>query len=213
MRREEWNHPMGGRVVLLGSVFGLASEGDQVRDALEDVAYERLLLGISREALRAIEEREGEPPVVDPEDLEPLTQLYLAALTRFGPVAVPAPELYAAWRHATRRDVPVTAIDLSDAAHTEAYVDNVSVWETIRKERRQRKRARRVDETSDVHAFAAAWDDVFFPTKGLRRVERERERHMAHQVLEASQGGVVAAIVPDERLDGILAHLAAFEDA
>lgn len=214
MRRQEWRHPTGGRVVLLGSVFGLASERDRVLEALEAVPYERLLLGISREALEAIDAHDGQPPPVDPDGLEPMTQFYLAELARFGPVTVPAAELYAAWRHAEDEDVPVEAIDLSDAAHTEAYVENVSVWETIRKEKRQRKRARRVEPTDDVHAFVAAWDDVFYPTKGLKRVERERERHMAHQVMEAAQRPhTVAAVVPDERLDGILDHLATWQDA
>ncbi len=214
MRRETWDHPSGGRAILLGSVFGLAAEQEQVGKALENLAYERLLLGISREALEAIEEREGDPPPVEPADLEPMTQLYLAELTRFGPVHVPAAELYTAWRDATRQDVPVQAIDLSDAAHTEEYVQNVSVWETIRKEKRQRKRARRLEETEDVHDFVAAWDDVFFPTKGLRSVERARERHMAHQIVEAAQDvQAVAVLVPDERLDGILAQLSTFDEA
>lgn len=214
MRHKTWDHPTGGRAVLLGSVFGLASEQDRVERALEAASYERLLLGISREALDAIEVHEGDPPPVDPEDLEPMTQVYLAQLARFGPVHVPAAELYIAWRHATGQYVSVEAIDMSDAAHTEAYVQNVSVWETIRKERRQRKRARQIDETDDVHEFVAAWDDVFFPTKGLKRVERARERHMAQQVLEATQDvRRLVAVVPDERLDGIVGRLAEFDDA
>lgn len=209
MRREDWSHPLGGRAVLLGTVFGLAVEAEEVLRELGRIEYDRLLLGISREALDAIEEHDGAPPEVDVEDLEPITQLYLTALSRFGPTQVPAPELYVAWAHATEQDAVVEAIDLSDVAHTEAYVDNVSVWETFWKERRQRKRAAKIDQVDDARRLAHAWDRIFFPTKGLRRVERERERHMAHQILEASQAeATVVAVVPEERLDGILADLA-----
>jgi hypothetical protein len=99
--------------------------------------------------------------------------------------------------------VPVTAIDLDDAAHTESYVQHVSVWETLRKERRQLKAGMKLADEADLERFVHAWDQVFFPTKGLRAVEEARERAMTLALLNVPAGKRAVAIVPLERLPGI----------
>jgi hypothetical protein len=61
----------------------------------------------------------------------------------------------------------------------------------------------------DLEAFVKQWDEVFFPTKGLRAVEAAREEHMAQAIRSHSEAaGQVIAVVPLERMDGVLDRLA-----
>jgi hypothetical protein len=207
-RDEEWVAPSGAHVVVAGSVFGLESEAEAVGRVLDTGVFEGVLLGISKEALESL----AEPaPEVDEEELGPVTREYLKQLARFGATKVPAPDLYSAYSHAIKNGWRVEAIDLDDAAHTEAYVKHVGVLENIRKEKRQLRAAKEAAEVTGLDEFVTAWDRIFFATKGLRAVEQERERAMAHGIRTAvAQGrGRWLALVPRERLDGVLAALRA----
>jgi hypothetical protein len=208
-RTVEWPAPQGATVLVWGSVFGLTAEADALERRLETGRFDRVLLGASAEAVAAIAAADGVPPAVEATTLGPVGSLYLDQLSRFGTVHMPALELYAAWRYARDHDVPVAAIDLDDAAHTEAYVDNVSLIENIRKEKRQMRNASRLGTVDDLEAFVKQWDEVFFPTKGLRAVEAAREEHMAQAIRSHSEAaGQVIAVVPLERMDGVLDRLA-----
>lgn len=133
--------------------------------------------------------------------LDPIQHHLLQLLQRFGAVALPSPDLQAAYRWALDNDATIEALDMDDDLHTDVYVAANKFWDVVRNNRMQKKLlAMRFEDATDAADLVRRFDAVQMRLKALRHVEEAREQHMAKRL---SQLQDAVAIVPLARLDGI----------
>lgn len=197
------------KVALLGTVTGLVREADRVREAVRELAPERIAVGISPGELATLQRLAADDVEADVEvPISDADEAYAQHLSRFGKVRLPPPSYQRAVELAGDRDLPITALDLDEDAYTDAYTDHVGAIDLIRKGRRERKLAKRGVEAETAVEFARAWDATLLKIGGLREVEELREAHMAEQVRRLCREATRILVVVDAaRLDGIEALL------
>lgn len=201
--------PDGAHVTLLGGILGVASDVARLEQALAAGRWDAILLGIPFEDLDAIRatvgherEREFERDSTD--------DVYLRGLERFEAPVIPPPDLYAAYEWASGRGVSVEAIDLGDEAHADAWTRRVGMFELLRNNRRTRKLPQVVFRAKTLDEFAVEWDRTVNDSKGLRKVQDEREEWMASRIHRIStEKRSLFALVPLARLDGLRGALEA----
>lgn len=202
-RRVDLRSPQGTRVTLLGGIVGVASDQERLRQTLLGGAFDAVLLGVPFEDLDAVRATDGAEATKEFEQDE-TSELYFERVRRFEPVVIPPPDLYEAFRHATAHQLPVEAIDLGDEAHTEVFARHVGMFEVLRNNRALRRLAAREFRSGDLDAFVIAWDAALYPSKGLRRVQQEREAWMAQRIQQScASRRAVFALVPLARLAGV----------
>ena len=201
----------GGEVVLVATVQGLVAEAERVRAAFEEVRPRSVALGVSPESAAALlryQPVEG----VDPfEDLPDAEFAYSVRLQEYGPVALPPPDLVEAARLAQASGVPVHGADLPEASYEDVFAAEVSAWGLLRYGRVQRKLAKRPPKAEDARSFALAWDASVRRVKGIDRVEKAREEHIAGSARSIARqvGSPVLLVVDAAREAGVLQGLAA----
>lgn len=193
----------GRTVILAGGILGLAEEAKRVHQFLQDHPVERVLLGIPFEDLDAIKAtREHHEDGTFEKD--PVDEMYVDLLARYGPVQVPPGDLYAAFEHARSKGVPVDAIDLGDEGHSDIWAKKVGIFELMRNNRRLKRLDQLAFEAPTARGFADEWDQALFPSKGLRAVQDEREAWMGRRIADLSKGSkAVFALVPLARMKGV----------
>jgi hypothetical protein len=197
----------GGTVVLAGGILGLEEDGPEVARFLSQDLSNGILLGIPFEDLDAIKGTSGKEQATE-FDRDEADEIYLQALKKFGPVKVPPTDLYAAYAHAEAARVPIEAIALGDEGHSTVYTEHVGMFELMRNNRRLRDLKQAAFEARTPMEFAREWDEHLFPTKGLRRVQQEREAWMAQRVASlATPDRRLFALVPLARWEGVVDRL------
>lgn len=159
--------------------------------------------------------RRGEMPTQTGTDEAPIAGLDAASvrllqlLGRFGPTAIPSPDLQSAYAAAQDAGTPVAAIDLDDAAHAESFTKLVKVRHLMRSNSRERRLlAQEFRGARDAYELVQAWDEEQTTVKPLAAVERLREHHMAVQLRElAARSSRLLAVVPAARFAGVVADL------
>lgn len=201
--------PAGARCAVLGGILGVADDVAVLHRALADESWSAILLGIPFEDLDAVratagheQEKEFRRDATD--------EIYFQQLQRFAPPVVPPPDLYAAFAHATQRGLPLEAIDLGDEAHADSWTRNVGMLELLRSNRAQKKLPARAFVSTNPEMFALEWDGVLNATRGMKKVQAEREAWMAQRIDDLSRSHpALFALVPLARLDGLRATLEA----
>lgn len=134
--------------------------------------------------------------------LDPVQHHLLQLLQRFGDVALPSPDLDAAYRWALDHDARVEALDMDDETHTDVYVAANRFWDVLKNNRMQKKLlAMTFNEAEDAEDLVRRFDAVQLRLKALRSVEEAREAHMAMRLADLE--GSVVAVVPLARLHGV----------
>lgn len=207
IRAQRLRTPTGGTLTLAGGILGLAEDEAEATRLLEEQPWDILLLGIPFEDLDAIRATNGSEITKEFEQ-DSTDDLYLKLLGKFGRVRVPPPDLYATFRLAQVRKIPIEAIDLGDEAHSIAWTQNVGMFELLRNNRRLKHLDKERFESQTAEAFAHEWDEVLFPTKGLKKVQAERETWMTQRIVRETKAYPrVFALVPLARSRGIQARL------
>ncbi|MEK6985835.1 MAG: hypothetical protein AABX89_05600 [Candidatus Thermoplasmatota archaeon] len=143
--------------------------------------------------------------------LDLATAHLLHLLTRFGPTGPVPSDLVAAQRAATASSIPMVAIDLDDAAHTERVTKELGMLGLLGRSRADRAVLKQTfPDAATAHDLAIRFDAVRCRAKGLRRVEEAREAEMAARLTElAARNASILAVVPVVRLAGIVRRLGA----
>ena len=197
--------PRGQSVIVVGGILGLASDEPLARNAFMDAKPEEVLLGVPYEDLDAIRATSGKEESSEFETGD-IDDDYVRRLKSFGDVRTPPPDLYSVFRLAEEKKIPVRAIDLGDLAYTEAYTQNVGMFEVLRSNRNQRKLPDREIEAATVEEFAVRWDDAVYPTKGLQKLQALREEEMV-SCIEKTVPTRVLALLPLARMTGVIERL------
>jgi hypothetical protein len=199
----------GGEVVVLATVQGLVAEAERVRAAFDAVSPRAVALGISPEAAGALLRHQPVEGVDLFDELPDAEFAYAVRLQEYGEVGLPPPDLLEAARLAKERGVTLYGADLPEEKYEDVFAAEVSAWGLLRYGRVQRKLVKRPPAAPDARAFALAWDAAVRRVKGIDRVEKAREAHVAAsaRTLARQAGGPVLLVVDAAREAGVLQAL------
>ncbi|HLE46826.1 MAG TPA: hypothetical protein VI818_00900 [Candidatus Thermoplasmatota archaeon] len=199
--------PGGERVVIVGGILGLEADAEILQSEFDRERPNSVLLGVPYEDLDAVRATKGKEAETEFASTD-MDEAYLLRLSEFGLVKSPPPDLYRAYELAERFHLAVEAIDLGDEAFTERYTHHVGMLEVLRSNRNQRKLVAREFEVHSAEDFALQWDDAMFPTKGLQKVQEDREAHMVDRIQTLSRNaGLHLALLPLPRAIGVFDKL------
>lgn len=195
----------GSRVHVLGVVNGLVSEEAKVAKAMGELLPEAVGVSMSKEQLAALRLRDTWSEY----DLSPLEAAYKDLMQSFGEVRLPSPAYVKALELSESSGRPIIPIDLNDEQYTEHYCDKVGALDLVREGAFGRGVRRKRFDGSSPESLALDWDRRVNKAKGFRRLEEERERHMALALVRmATRYRIVLAVVEYERSEGVARRLA-----
>lgn len=220
-RRRQETHPrryegtLGGtRIVLLGTIQGLAGEAEQLQQAWDarGGAPTALALGVPPEDVSNLKQigRDGVESFMDQElDTGSYEDWILPQLSAFGDIAMPPDELLLAERLAREHDAPLVSVDLDDEAYADLYVKHISGFQMVRGQLRQKRAvADAAQRAGSPEELMLIWDESLTSIRGYRRFEEERERFIAKRLQQVAQEHTrVIAVVPYARVSGIAEEL------
>jgi hypothetical protein len=195
---------IGGNLLLLAPVRGLASEGPAVIRAIDGHAADVVGLGTSPEELGGLVEyfvRSAAEPVV------PLTSAErseVRGLVRFGEVSVPNPSFLEVLRWAERHGVPAEALDPSEDRTASLFAENIGYLELVRRTVRERGVSRNPPAPTSADEYALQWDRQVAGGRGSREFAAARDRYLvrASRRLAANHSRVVV-VIDRERFEGV----------
>lgn len=195
-----------GDITILGTLKGLVSEGEMVKDAFEISEPDVIGIHIGKEeisGLKAVVNGEVENAY-----LSSYEKVYARELSEFGEVQIPPPSLVKAYEIATNKNVPVRALDFDEEKYSAVYTELIDGMTLIRQSLRLKRINRRKFKMVTPEDFILEWDRVVNKFKGFRRLEDRREKRMAQRIRSLSKKfGNVLAIVEFERMEGIIRNL------
>jgi len=200
----------GSRVVLVGAVKGLVSEGVMVGAEIRSERPDAVCLHISKEEL------EGLKAVVKGKVrstyLSSYEKVYAKKLSRFGEVQIPPPSLVEAYRAARELGIPCYHLDMDDGRYSRVYTKNIGGLPMVMQSLRLKRVHRRKFKGGTPQRFSVEWDSVVNRFGGYRRVEEARETYMAERILKLTRKHAkLLAVLEYERMRGIMDALVEME--
>lgn len=200
--------PAGRATLVVGSVRGLRSEGPRVLERLDAFRPSLVGLGLSPEELAGVRDyfvgTLAEPLV----PLAPSETAEVRALARYGEVGLPNPTLSAVLEWGVSHDVPVRAIDPTEADYAELFAESIGYTELLRRTLRERRISRNPPRPATADEFALAWARPPGASGGSARLARAREARVA-AALRAMGAPTdrVAVVVDRERFELLVDEL------
>jgi len=187
-------------VNVLGVLKGLVSESSKVEKAIATLNPDVVGLSVSPEELEALKVKEDYSLY----EMSTLEEVYSVYMESFGPISLPTPAYVKALDLCQEKEIPIVAIDLSDADFTEAYCQYIGATEMVREAFFTRSIGRKKFDISSPEAFALDWDRRLNKAKGFRLLEMEREKHMAQKLFElVDKHSIILAVIEYERSDAV----------
>ncbi|MEM2838650.1 MAG: hypothetical protein QXE18_00960 [Thermoplasmata archaeon] len=191
----------GKNLYFLDVVRGLKQEAERVLRAVEKVRPEIIAMSISKEEIEGLKDYVKEPYEVEMSRYE---ELYAERLSKFGDVYLPPPCYLAGLEVAEKNGIELIGIDMDDEAHTTAYCALVNGRELLIHSMRLKFLRLQSFKADNPWDFAIKWDRKVNNLRGLRELERERERYMAEELRKLSLTKKrIMAILDVERAEGI----------
>ena len=199
------------RIVLVGTIQGLAGEARHVQQAWDSFGPEGasiIALGVPPEDVRNLQRigREGVAAFMAEElDTGSYEESFLPQLSRFGDIAMPPDDLLLAEELSRRHGRPLVGLDLDDEAHADLYTESVGGIEMLRSQMRLKKLVgKRAEAASTPEELVLLWDSTFMALKGHRKMEEERERVMAERIRAlAGEHPRLLVVVALARMEGV----------
>jgi pheromone shutdown protein TraB len=193
-------------VMVLGTIKGLVSERELVREAALLHEPDIIAVHIGKEELRGLEAVvTGE---VKNTYLSSYEKVYARELSRFGEVQIPPPSLVESMEIAGELDIPLAHLDYGDEKYSTLYTKYVGGMTMIRQSLRLKKVNKRKFRSSTAEEFVAEWDETANRLKGYKKLEESRERRMASRIRKLTgRYGRIMAVVELERKEGIIKNL------
>jgi pheromone shutdown protein TraB len=191
---------------VLGVVRGLEKEGDRVRDTFKRTKPGLIAVSLSKEDLDIIRDSPGKREKATASNFE--EEVYILVLGKFGEIIKPPPCYAAAVDLGRKNDVPCTPIDMDDEEFTDAFCRNVSTFELYRQSRGAKRLRRTKFKASTPEEFVLEFDKSVNRLEGYRKLEEDRERHMADKLAKLSKKWKsILAVIELERLEGVKAQV------
>ncbi len=196
----------GRRVAVLGTVKGLTNESRLVEMAAREIGPEAIAVHIGKEELKGLESvLDGD---VDSAPLSSYEKVYARKLSVFGDIQIPPPSLVEALRAARSRKIPCLPLDFNDERYSSVYTRHIDGLTMIRQSLRLKRVNRKRFPKDDLEGFTVKWDRVANAMRGFRKLEKEREGHMARRIGSLSgRYDPLLCVVELERKNGILEEI------
>ncbi|MBI5000940.1 MAG: hypothetical protein HZB92_05370 [Euryarchaeota archaeon] len=194
----------GKSLTILEVIRGLVSEKGKVESALHEVKPEVVFLSIAPEELGALRDWKGKD--AGPATLE--EKLYVQGLEEFGEVSKPPQCFLAALAHEKEMGFKVKAVDMEEERFSAMYCQAVTGIDLMRMNMRKGSLARAKFNLSSPEAFVKDWDRRIHAVPGLRKVDLNREAHIAKRTVELMKEVKNALLVVEiERAEGVVRQL------
>ncbi len=190
-----------------GTIKGLVSEREKLRNLFTEFKPEVMFLGISPEEMRGLERYLKEPFDIEPEDYE---VIYGLKLERYGEVGLPVPTYLEAFTLSRKEGVDMIPIDMPDEEFSDLYVNTIDIFHLMHFNFRKRKIWRKKFEAETPEEFVLMWDKEVNKIPQYRKIENEREKYMSRRIKELlKERGEkkIMIIIELERLHGVLDNL------
>ncbi|NLI74534.1 MAG: hypothetical protein GX369_07180 [Euryarchaeota archaeon] len=190
----------GSDIAILPAIKGLVSEGDIIAKAICDIMPDAVGISVSREELEALNDKS----VYDNYEMSVLEEVYANNLSTFGEIELPAPCYVSAIDTCKVQGISVIPLDINDIDYTEIYCQRIKAGDMMRDAFFTRRANRKKFDLSSPMAFALDWDRTVNKSRGFRRLQQDREEHMAaslHNMSRLHQR--ILAIVEIERARGV----------
>ena len=197
----------GKDVLFFGTIKGLVSEREKLRELFENFKAQIMLLGISPEEFSGLEKYLEEPFEIDPDDYE---VIYALKLEKYGEVGLPVPTYLEAFAISKNNGIKLIPIDMPDKEYSDLFVNTIDFFHIMRFNFRKRKVWRKNFEANTPEEFVMLWDREVNKIPQYRKIEDEREKYMGRKIkelLEEIEEKRIIVIVELERLYGILDNL------
>jgi hypothetical protein len=105
------------------------------------------------------------------------------------------------------RGVKIRAIDMDEESFTDFYVKNVSTVDLIVHSQRVKRVKRMRFRAKTAREFVLEWDSYINRTRGLRKVEKQRESTMAQNLAKLPRKYKRVLVLMDlERMEGVMSR-------
>ncbi len=190
-----------------GTIKGLVSEREKLRNLFTEFKPEVMFLGISPEEMKGLERYLKEPFDIEPEDYE---VIYGLKLERYGEVGLPVPTYLEAFALSRKDGVDMIPIDMTDEEFSDLYVNTIDIFHLMHFNFRKRKIWRKKFEAETPEEFVLMWDKEVNKIPQYRKIENEREKYMSRRIkelLKERSEKKIMIIIELERLHGVLDNL------
>ncbi len=194
-------------MLFFGTIKGLVSEREKLRELFEDFKPEVIFLGMSTEELSGLERYLKEPFDIEPEDYE---VIYGLKLERYGEVGLPVPTYLEAFSISKSNSLELVPIDMPDEEFSDLFVNTIDIFHIMHFNFRKRKLWRKKFDVETPEEFVMLWDREVNKIPQYRKIENERERYMGAKIkelLERRNEKKIMIIVELERLHGVLENM------
>ncbi len=190
------------RVVLLGVNKALKESGRLVEELLTAESFDVVMLSITDEEVEGLRQYIRNPVEVEMDDVEIIYEFYMK---KFGDTSIPPEAYVTAVRIADKKGLEVKGIDIPSGIYEDIFVGNVQLTDMILLSLRRRRLLKKKWDLSDPERFASQWDS-YLNKGGYMKVEKERAKHMALEILSGKRQST-AVIVESERYRDLVINL------
>lgn len=193
-------------IIVLAVISGLDSEIGIIRDTLGRHRPDAIGLSVTEAQLDYLRKlnASGEQPEPEYSDFD---LFYIREMSRFGRVIMPSPSHIYAVGVADETETRIIGLDMDEESYANRYMQLVGPASLFLDSILRKRRMKRHLEGS-AEEVSLKLDMVGRHPKGVDVLDRERERHMAKQILKGAAGcGVFLAIIDYDRAAGVRSNL------
>ncbi len=197
---EKWEK----EILIFGTVKGLASEREKLREVFNEFSPELMLLGISPEEFEGLKRYLKEPFEIEPDDYG---LIYAKKLERFGEVGLPVPTYLEAFALSKSTGVEMVPIDMPDKMYSELFTCKLDFFKIMRFDMRKRKVWKKEFDAKTPEDFVLEWDKEVNKIREFMEIEKEREKYMGEkiaEIIESKDGKRILVVVELERMKGVV---------
>jgi pheromone shutdown protein TraB len=170
---------------ILEVIKGLEKESERVRESFETFKPDIIAVSLSSEDLDMLRNFKDELENAEPDNFE--EALYIRELKKYGDVKKPPPCYLAAVKVGLENNVPCTAIDMNEEEYTDAFCRNIHTLDLYRHSWSANRTLKRKFDASTPEELVIAIDKVVTRINSYRKLEEDREKHMAEKLIELSK--------------------------
>ena len=191
--------PQNREIMGFAGIKGLVSQGDRVKEFLESVNPETIMVSISPEEVIGLRDFLKDPFEMNLSDYE---IIYGLLLSRFGEVMTPPPIYIETMKYADSRGKNVIGIDMDENSFQDTYSREVSSLSLVRHSLRKKKIMKRGVPGNDPYSFVDQWANEMTRLKSFEHVDNARVSNMVKHVMDGLRETGDEALVIDYEIYG-----------
>ena len=177
----------GNKIMIVGfGIKGLVSDGNAVREKLNEFKPEAIFMGISPEEVEGLKNFIDDPFEIDMSDYE---LIYGTLLSKFGAVEVPPPIFTQTVIYAKENDIPVNGLDVDEETFGTRYEEEYTVSQMVGYITKKRKLKKRNFDMETPEKFVMQWKHEIDKTRAMRNMEKMREEAISENLYRLFEEG------------------------